>query len=42
MHSLKIGAWNINGLAPNKHELELLIDTHNLDVVLISETHFTS
>lgn len=28
-------------MPPNKHELELLIDLHKLDLVLISETHFT-
>lgn len=38
---LRIGAWNIDGLAPNKLELETLIKINNLDIILISETHFT-
>lgn len=39
--ALRIATWNINGLAPNKLELELLISNHKLDVVLISEAHCT-
>ena len=41
MTSLKIATWNVNGLAPNKHEVEVLINVHKLDILLISETHFT-
>lgn len=41
MASLRIATWNINGLAPNIHELESIITTNKLDVVLISESHAT-
>lgn len=41
MLSLNIATWNINGLAPNVNEVEVLLDTHKLDILLISETHFT-
>ena len=36
---VRIETWNINSLAPNKSELELLIVNNNLDVVLIAEAH---
>lgn len=39
MVGLRIGAWNINGLTPNKSELELLITHNKLDLALISEAH---
>lgn len=42
MTSLRIATWNINGLAPNKNEAELLMTQHNLDVLLISEAHCTA
>lgn len=38
---LNIATWNINGLAPNVNEVEVLLDTHKLDILLISETHLT-
>lgn len=41
MASLRLATWNINGLAPNKEEIEQLIRDHQLDVVLVSETHCT-
>lgn len=41
MTALRIATWNIDGLSPNKDEVETLIDQHNLDILLISETHFT-
>jgi hypothetical protein len=41
MTSLRVAAWNINGLAPNIHELELLLKSNQLDVCLISEAHTT-
>lgn len=37
--ALRIAAWNIDGLAPNKTEVEVLMTEHKLDVVLISESH---
>jgi hypothetical protein len=42
MTSLHIATWNINGLAPNKNELEMFIINNKLDVCLISESHTTS
>lgn len=42
IRSLKIALWNANGLAHNYQELQLFIIKHNLDVILVSETHFTN
>lgn len=39
--TLKIMTWNANGLANHKNELQLVLDTKNIDVCLVSETHFT-
>lgn len=41
MTALRIGTWNINGLTPNKQEVELLLAQHKLDILLISEAHCT-
>lgn len=41
MNAIRIGNWNINGLAPKKHEVESLIKMHKLDIVLFSEAHCT-
>lgn len=41
MTSLRIAAWNINGLLHNKHEVLNLIKMNKLDIVLISEAHLT-
>ena len=41
MKSIKILLWNANGIQKHKKELELLLSTENIDVCLISETHFT-
>lgn len=38
---LRIAAWNINGLPPNKHEVELFITHNKIDILLISESHMT-
>lgn len=42
IRSLKIALWNANGLAKHCQELKLFIVKHNLDIILISETHFTN
>ena len=42
MMALKMATWNIDGLAPKKHELETLLNMYQLDICLISETHFTA
>jgi Reverse transcriptase (RNA-dependent DNA polymerase)/Endonuclease-reverse transcriptase len=39
--SLRAGTWNVNGLAQNRQEVELLISSNQLDILLVSETHFT-
>jgi exonuclease III len=33
--------WNANGLLWHQHELEVILSTENIDICLISETHFT-
>ena len=38
---MRIALWNVNGLAPHKFELELFLKQQQIDVMLISETHFT-
>lgn len=40
--TLRIGLWNANGLNNHREELKSFIINQNLDVMLISETHFTS
>ena len=40
--SLLIAAWNANGLSQHKNELQMFLLTHNIDVLLISESHFTT
>lgn len=39
MMSLRIASWNVNGLAPNKREIEIKLKENKVDVALISETH---
>jgi exonuclease III len=38
---LRLALWNANGLIQNAEELRTFIPLHNIDVMLISETHFT-
>ena len=38
---MRIAIWNDNGLAQHKFELELFLKQQQIDVMLISETHFT-
>lgn len=40
-NTLKIGIWNANGLAQRSKELKYFLLEHNIDIMLISETHFT-
>lgn len=44
MHNsfLRIITWNANGLIQRAHELEIFLRTNNVDIALISETHFTN
>jgi len=38
---LRIITWNANGLLERARELEIFLRTHNIDIALISETHFS-
>ena len=40
--SIRIMLWNFNGLLNHNHELELMLETKQIDICLISETHFTN
>jgi hypothetical protein len=39
--SLQLALWNANGLTQHIEELKMFISHHKIDVMLISETHFT-
>jgi exonuclease III len=39
---LKIVLWNANGLAQHTEEIKNYIQTHQADILLISEIHFTT
>lgn len=41
MTNLKIALWNANGLAQHKAEVQAFLTEHNIDIMLITETHFT-
>jgi exonuclease III len=38
---LQLALWNTNGLTQHTKELETFISIHNIDIMLILETHFT-
>jgi exonuclease III len=38
---LKLATWNANGLIQHRDELKMFLYTNDIDVMLISETHFT-
>jgi exonuclease III len=40
--SLQIAVWNANGLSRHRHEVQMFLLSHNIDVLLISDTHFTT
>jgi exonuclease III len=40
-HKLKIAIWNANGLCQHAQEINLFLQTFQLDILLVSETHFT-
>ncbi len=42
MASLRLCLWNANGISKHKNELQLFLDSSEIDVLLISETHLTS
>ena len=39
---IKIISWNANGLFKHQLELQMILETENIDICLISETHFTN
>jgi len=39
---LKIAQWKANGLQQHKDEVVLFLKQNQIDMLLISETHFTS
>lgn len=40
-YNLNVALWNANGLQQHRHELETFLIFHKIDILLISETHFT-
>ena len=40
-NTLKIAFWNANGLTQRRLELTIFLIEHSIDIMLISETHFT-
>lgn len=38
---LKLAVWNANGLCRHVQEVKMFLQIHNIDIMLISETHFT-
>jgi exonuclease III len=38
---IKIALWNANGLAQHKDEVKTFLDHNAIDILLVSETHFT-
>jgi hypothetical protein len=38
---LRIAQWNANGLQHHQEELKIFLKANNVDILLISETHFT-
>jgi exonuclease III len=41
IHIYNIAAWNANGLLQRIKEVEVFLNTQKIDVLLVSETHFT-
>ena len=39
--SIKIMFWNANGMQKHMNELQLVLNTQNIDICLIAETHYT-
>jgi hypothetical protein len=38
---LQLAIWNANGLSHHREELQTFLHIHDIDAILISETHFT-
>lgn len=41
-YKLKLAIWNANGLSQHKREVRKFLHDHEIDVMLVSETHFTN
>ena len=41
MLTIQLTIWNANGLSKHKNELQAFLRDQNIDIMLISETHFT-
>ena len=39
---MRIALWDANGVAQHKFELEIFLKQQQIDLMLISETHFTN
>jgi exonuclease III len=39
---LRIALWNANGLLQHKDDVTLFLEEQHIDILLISETHFTA
>lgn len=39
--SVRIVAWNANGLLQHRNEIQVFVELNKIDTCLISETHFT-
>ena len=42
LQPIKIAVWNANGLVHHKLELDQFLFNNNIDIMLVSETHFTN
>lgn len=42
IRTLRVTTWNANGLTERRQELQIFLETENIDVALISETRFTA
>lgn len=40
--NLRLAIWNANGLSNHTREVEAFLNLHFIDILLVSETHFTS
>jgi exonuclease III len=40
--SLRVALWNANGLSSHRLEFQTFLDMHQIDIALVSQTHFTS
>jgi exonuclease III len=38
---VKVALWNANGLLHHKDEIKIFLDHNAVDILLVSETHFT-